>query len=226
VIDVAYVVRPGQHNPELRYSLRSLANLPHRRVWIAGHKPNWVAGVHHIPTEQNGRKHGNARVNLQAIVDCDDATADVVLMNDDFYIMKPLEQVPVLHMGPVDGVIDDYRSRGINSTYLRAMIDTRDLLLRDGYGTLSYDLHTPFVVNRRELRDVLASCEVRLHWRTIYGNRYGVGGTQVDDCKIRGRDDAASLPFDAFLSTSDSTFRSVSKLLASAFPDPSPYEVQ
>ena len=47
-MDAVYYVRPGDRNDELRYSLRSLANLPHDRVWIVGHTPPWVTGIESI----------------------------------------------------------------------------------------------------------------------------------------------------------------------------------
>jgi hypothetical protein len=48
--DVVYVVRPGNRNEELRYSLRSIAaHLPHRRVWLAGFCPSWVRNISFIP---------------------------------------------------------------------------------------------------------------------------------------------------------------------------------
>ena len=55
-MDLVYVVRDGA-NPELRYSLRSVAvNLPHDRVWIVGHVPAWITGCETVPTVQAGRK--------------------------------------------------------------------------------------------------------------------------------------------------------------------------
>ncbi|MFF3129757.1 hypothetical protein ACFVRD_48125 [Streptomyces sp. NPDC057908] len=53
--DIVYVVRPWNQNEQLRYSLRTLANLPHRRVWIAGYCPTWVGpDVGRIPVAQAG----------------------------------------------------------------------------------------------------------------------------------------------------------------------------
>ena len=35
-MDLVYLVRPGEQNEELRWSLRSLVNLPHERVFEVG----------------------------------------------------------------------------------------------------------------------------------------------------------------------------------------------
>lgn len=43
-MDILYLCRPGE-NLELRYSLRSLRNVPHGRVWIFGDCPDWVTNV-------------------------------------------------------------------------------------------------------------------------------------------------------------------------------------
>ena len=64
--DIVYVVRPGERNEELRYSLRSLSNLPHGRVWIAGYMPKWVTGVEHIPSPAKPGSHVHAKANLRA----------------------------------------------------------------------------------------------------------------------------------------------------------------
>ena len=40
--DVVYCVKDDPDNEELRYSLRSLKNLPHQKVWIYGGGPKWL----------------------------------------------------------------------------------------------------------------------------------------------------------------------------------------
>jgi hypothetical protein len=106
---VAYYVRRGDANPELRYSLRSLSNLPHGRVLIVGHKPAWVTGVEHISGNRRHSIEANAVDNLRLA--CSGLDADrFVVMNDDFYIMSPLDSVPALHEGHLDERIS--RARG------------------------------------------------------------------------------------------------------------------
>ncbi len=62
--DVVYVVRPGDKNEELRYSIRSvIANLPHRKVWIAGYKPTWLSddlGYIKVQTKPGGHETPSA----------------------------------------------------------------------------------------------------------------------------------------------------------------------
>lgn len=223
--DVVYLVRPGDDNEELRYSLRSLVNLPHGRVWIAGHKPPWVTGVGHIATDQRGRKWANARRNLTAAIEHPDMPATFVLFNDDFYVIESTEEVPVLHRGTVaDSIAVMRRDVGL-SGYVRGLAATNRLLGRRGFAApLCYSLHVPLPVDKAGMREALriTSNAERYHLRTIYGNLAGIGGTLADDCKARS---GRPVPVGPFLSSSDSTFHMVSDELARRFPDPSPYEL-
>src|SRR5690606_29898466 len=99
----------GEDNEELRMSLRSLANLPHRRVFIVGHTPRWVRGVTSIPGNlrqgASGWRHGWDNVRLIADYD-GDMTDTVVVMNDDFVVMEPIEDLPLYYRGPLEQHID------------------------------------------------------------------------------------------------------------------------
>jgi hypothetical protein len=226
VTDIVYIVRPGESNEELRFSLRSLVNVPHDRVWIAGHKPEWVTGVEHIPTVQNSRKWWNARRNLAAAVTHPDLP-EFVLFNDDFFVLEPLEDVPVLHRGSVTATIKHLNHTVGPSVYMRGLVATHQMLNTWGINDpLCYSLHVPIPIVAEGMREVLQATEGvtdRLHLRTLYGNLMAIGGDEVPDCKINRRTSSVTGPF---LSTSDRTFVEVSDSLAEQFPDPSPYELQ
>jgi hypothetical protein len=214
---VAYYVRRGDANPELRYSLRSLSNLPHGRVLIVGHKPAWVTGVEHISGNRRHSIESNAVDNLRLA--CSGLDADrFVVMNDDFYIMSPLHAVPALHEGHLDERIS--RARGGYLLQLRA---AREALVGH-HAPLAWTLHIPLVVEREPLADVLATLDGRLppEWRTMYGNLTGQRGEEATDVKVRRRSDP--IPAGPFLSSSDGTFSVVAPLLRRAFPEPCEYE--
>lgn len=231
-MDVVYQVRPGDANDELRYSLRSLSNLPHDTVWIAGHKPPWVSNVRHLPTAQTATKHHNAFGNLLAALTCDDISPEFVLMNDDFFITSPLPGVPTLHRGPVADVVAEYRRlfpRG--SRYTEAMHATMEWLQAQGIDEpLSYELHMPMVIDRAGMLEVIARAEddgvdvQRFHYRTAWGNLAGVGGERVEDCKVYGYE-APHLPT-PFASSLDKTFARgrIGRLMRRQFRESSPYE--
>jgi hypothetical protein len=230
-MDVVYFVRPGDRNEELRYSLRSLANVPHSRVWIAGHKPRWVNAAA-IPVPQESSKHENTWANWRAIAECPDLTNEVVLFNDDFFVVRPLAKVAACHAGPLDDWIARLQP---NSPTARRMRVTRDVLTNLGRtGLLSWELHMPMVIDRRWLAEAIAFADQyrKRHpsepfcKRTFYGGYAGLsGGVLTPDCKVRSAD-ALPDPDWHTVSTSDAIFRSgkTGRWLRTLFPTPSPYE--
>lgn len=222
-MDVVYPCRFGE-NPELRYSLRSLANLPHDRVWIFGGAPAWARAAV-VPTDQSRTKYANTTGALHAACLHEEVSDPFVLMNDDFYIMRPVPEVPALNRGTVATVIAEYRARLYDSVYLRGMAETAALLERMGFADpLSYELHIPLVVHKEAmLAAIEAGRELAVpHKRTIYGNIAGLGGEVTADVKVFAPDQP--LPRGAWLSTDDRTYARVAPLLEWLFPDPSPYE--
>ena len=224
-MDYVYVVKEtptsGSATLELRYSLRSLRNLPRGRVFIAGFQPSWVRNVTHIPTVQRGSKLLNAYTNLVAALPHVDET--FVLMNDDFFVLKPFDEMPILHRekwGESRG--------GRGSAYQQAKGNVGKLLAKHGITDVtSYELHVPMVYNRDLFRDTVEKAKgtvVAGYQRTLYGNLNRVGGTFLADCKITSNSlDWVEWPF---VSTMDRSFAGgkVGTLLKKMFPDPSPYE--
>lgn len=226
-MDVVYVVGPQKRTDELRYSLRSLAaHVPHDRVWIVGHKPRWVRGVEHIPRGQFSTKWLNSTANLRAACEHPDVADEFVYMNDDFFIMRPLEETPVLHRGPVA----DVAARTPLSRYRAGMMATARVLRSQGVEEpLSYEMHVPLVVDKAKMLNALNLPEARsipvLHKRTLYGNLAGIGGEQAPDVKVQSA--SQEPPEDPlFLSTNSGAFTDgpVGQLIREAFPDPCRYE--
>lgn len=216
--DVVYLVRDSPHDDELRYSLRSLVNLPHRLVWIAGHKPKWVRRVGHLPTSQTGGKFANQALNLSEACEHPDVSDPFVMFNDDFFVVRQIDEVPVLHRGLLSEVSRLNSGRGSWRDRLRA---TSNVLGRDA---LSYDaLHVPMTFEKAKMSDVLETMPHMGLFRSIYGNRYEVGGTYSVNVKIASEDKDLDGPF---VSTSPSAFASgpVGKRLRKMFPDPCMYE--
>jgi hypothetical protein len=221
--DIVYVVRPGDKNEELRYSLRSLANLPHGRVWIAGYMPKWVTGVGHIPSPPKPGNHIHAKANLKAACEHPEVSETFVYMNDDFFVMQELEQLPVMHRGLL---ADAIRTAGMASAYTRAMRQTLEILGKRGIAEpLMYDLHAPMLVTKAGMLEALALCSYPMvQERTLFGNLQGVGGEKRHNHKVRRQDRGwSSWPF---LSTNDHTFRTlpVGEFIRGRFTERSPYE--
>ena len=190
--DVVYIVGPGSdYHPELRYSLRSVAaNLPHRQVWIVGHKPSWVTNVNWVPTAQPSRvKYRNSLRNLIIACQQDDLTTTFTLFNDDFYAMHPGRHAPVAHRGTLTEMLRaaKYRTRK-TSDYLHALHLVRTHL-QDERGItdpLSYELHVPMPINKTKFLNVIDGYEhddmmVGVAKRSLYGNLAGIGGDKMKD---------------------------------------------
>jgi len=222
-IDVVYVCREGQ-NEELRYSLRSLVNLPHGQVWVFGGHPAWLQGTRAVNVPQSGDKQGNVIANVISACLHRHVSDPFILMNDDFFITRPIDSVPVLHRGPVSSVLGDYSDRRPSSRYTARTKRTEEYLHKLGYpDPLSYELHAPMVFNKQPLCDLLMTFSPgEYQWRTLYGNTQAVGGHHVDDVKVWQRGQTAGPG--PFLSSCDSAFSLVLPTLDRLFPDPSPYE--
>lgn len=217
--DIVYLVRRGDANDELRYSLRSLTNLPHGQVWLAGHQPRWTRNVGRIPVRQSRGKWPNQEANIRAACLHPDVSDPFVMFNDDFFVIEPLDRVPVWHRGPIGERLDKYASR--TDEYPARMRATADYL---GVDALAYDaIHIPMTFHKQPLLDVLDTIPDGVLFRSVYGNRQQIGGTKHRDVKVaRSR----TVPAGPLVSTSDGSFRRlpVGRHIRNLFPDPGPYE--
>ena len=211
-----YVLGPSEPNDELRFSLRSLVNVPHGNVWLAGWQPSWTDNVRRLPVKQGQDKYRNVLANLSAIADCDGISEQFLLFNDDFFCMRPVDRVGYTHLGTIRQAQRAYASRRDRYANL-----VRDIGRRwpEGY---FYGVHMPMPMERGRLRDVLD--DGPLMTRTDYGNLHEVGGVKVKDVKHK----ASTRPKQVgdWLSTSDASFRrgEVGKLIRARFPERSRYE--
>jgi hypothetical protein len=223
--DIVYVVRAGERNEELRYSIRSLRNLPHGKVWIAGYCPKWLGNdIGVIKTQTRPGGHVSAKANLRAACEHPEVSESFVYMNDDFFIMQPHETLPVMHRG---SLADAAKNDRMASSYQRAMGKTLAILEKQGIkDSLMYELHGPMTVTKAGMLEALALCNYpMIQERTIFGNMQGVGGEKRHNHKVRRQDRGwSSWPF---ISTNDNTFRTlpVGEYIRSKFSEASPFEV-
>jgi len=228
--DIVIPVRAGERNNGLRYTLRSIAaHVPHRRVWLAGYKPAWVTGVGHIPTRQTATKYENSRGNWKAAFDHPEVANDVVIFNDDFFVMRPVRHpLPVLHRGPMRDVYARFEQRVRPGRYMLGMRQTMDLLSDLGIRhPLCYEVHAPMAFTRQRYLEVweIAGRIKYPHSRTLYGNICKLGGEQVRDPKIMTR--SRNFPRGAtFLSTLPDSFAygEVGRFIRASFSRPCRYE--
>lgn len=222
-MDVVYLVREGP-NEELRYSLRSLRNVPHDQVWIIGGAPGWVRNIEYVAVHQGRDRFDNTLRGWLTACTHPGISSDFQLWNDDFFALAPTFPEP-RHAGTVE-----VRSVGNDPTYQAGKIHTARLLQQWGITpVLDYSTHTPMVINRRKGAAVLEKAipaGIRaLNRRILYGNYWKIGGEQLGNAGIGNR---TQLPVrgEVWAATNDRTFAegAVGRLIRELYPDPSPYE--
>ena len=230
-MDVVYIVGVQNSHEELRYSLRSLANLEHGRVWIAGHLPAWVRNVGHIATLQTGTVWQNSTNNLLAACSHPEVSDRFIFMNDDYFILQPTE-IGVFHRGPI---IDRYPRCGQTVKGQRkydGMEGTYNLCREAGVETpLDYELHVPLPVVKQGMAEAVSHARRadlnvdRLRKRSLYGNLNAIGGNRIKDVTSRDRGSTWE-DGQLFVSTSNVSFADwpVGDRLRELFPEPSIYE--
>lgn len=223
-LDLVYTLAVQANYDELRYSLRSVeANLPHRTVWLVGGRPRWAKNVRHIETRQNAGKWANQEANLRAAAEHPEVSDPFVMMNDDFFLLDPVDGIPPLHQGTLGEVAARRRGR---HEWMARLYATRDYC---GPDALAYDsIHVPMVFHKDRLLDVLDDCQgTRMLVRSVYGNRAQIGGERHPNVKVSAvRRDLPSDHTSPFVSTDDRSFadRPIGERIRARFPTPSRYE--
>jgi hypothetical protein len=192
VRDVLYILGDGStwNNRELRYSLRSVdLYLPHDRVFIAGSCPDWCS-AYHIPVEDIGPgKLANSVYKLTVALQSGLLADEIVLMNDDFFLLEKRDPLPVAHKGRLAESLTNHPSH--QGYYYTAMVSMLRELEEVGIeDPLDYGLHVPFLLRRDWAMQVLQDCEELEDegylFRTAYGNLLGIGGERAEDVKQHG----------------------------------------
>jgi hypothetical protein len=227
-MDLVYICGPG-HNEELRYSIRSaVKNLKFDNLWVVGGKPDWYVG-NHLEVIQNKSKYANARNNLRAICNSTEISDSFILMNDDFYIINKVDNVPYMHGGLLADKITKYKNLTGDTRYVLMLKRTLlSLSRRKNKDVLDYELHVPMVMEKEKL---LAIVELPDLWRSRYGNTFDVGGIEIDDVKVysfgvltKKSYDINNLKYD-YLSSNDDSFEMIKdKILNIDFADKTVYE--
>ncbi len=228
-MDFVYICKSGD-NEELRYSIRSVINsFPEAKVWLVGGKPDWYSGDF-IEVDQKHHKYANAINNLQALCNSEEISNNFILMNDDFFIIKPKEKIDQFYNGLLSDKIDRYVKITGSSMYIKKLMLTQTRLVDQGIqNPYDYELHIPMPMEKDKLNSIIKKYPSCL-WRSMYGNIYSVGGSQMDDVKVyinKKHLERSSHIRDTsvFLSTEDQAFKMMlDVILLKLFPTPSKYE--
>lgn len=210
-MDFVYICKDGI-NEELKYSIRSVVeSFPEASIWLVGGKPDWYVG-NYIKVNQNHTKYQNAVENLKQICNSSEISNPFVLMNDDFYIIKKINNVETYHGGQLLDKINVYQKINGNSNYTRKLLATYKRIKALGFDNpLDYELHVPMIMEKEKLQQILKYTDQCL-WRSIYGNMFNVGGTEMQDVKVYTRGPLVFKSYNlnidqhTYLSSADSSF--------------------
>lgn len=230
-LDIVYVVKDAAYNDELRYSLRSVEkNFPHHRVVFIGGKPMGLHPDYQIIMNQKGdTKWDKVRTMLELVGKNDNLTEDFVLFNDDFFILKPVENFRNCRYGTLTQLCHriERKNFGKPTGYTKSLARTIKALENNGLTTLNFELHIPMALNRKKLLETIESFPDTKGTRSLYGNMYfsKKDTKPLKDVKIYDQD---SLPKEdqTFLSTEDHSFATgrAGRFIKKMFPDKSRWE--
>ena len=223
---------------ELRYSLRSLSNISHGDVYmLAPDIPDWVQEVGWLPWEQLPMKQLDISEKYKWLTHLGYESSneiirdDVLVMDDDYYIIKSMRDVPLIYNMPMAAKA---RTRPDPNDEMGNMLrNTLRLLLERNIGVpLAAVLHVPFPITRSMMPVHLEDSRGPYEWKTIYLNwamSKGVRGkSSLIDPKITHEQDIAlTLEYnDGFISSMQHVFDELNmdEILSNFFPERSRYE--
>ena len=206
-LDVVYFVSAFPKN-DLRYSIRSIAkNLEYNRLWIYGGKKSPIVPDRYVRImNQNGAdKWSKVRSMYREVCLNDEITEDFILFHDDFFIMKPIRSIEPEYRGSFEDHISDIERKFGNNltTYTKILRHASETLRMANKGTLSYELHKPFIFNRKKLLEIMEKYPNEHCLRSIYANYYEIGGKKTYDVKIFDKEPAFDYTKEKILSTDD-----------------------
>lgn len=230
--DLVYIYKaPRSGNEiEMRYSLRSAEkNLRYGRVFVIGDLPTFARGLIHVPHEGPTSKFENGVARILAAAHDERISEDFILMNDDFFIMQPFDEVPYLWTSKLGTYAKRKKIRPDmpdNSRYFKMILAAIELL---GPNAKMFQAHFPIVYNKKLLRRLERKYQLPngVSLRTLYCNEYGIAG------QYQRIDFKATTPYELtryidkpYMSTGDlvAQTKRFKEMMQAKFPDPSSYE--
>ena len=223
--DIVYILREDIDPEELRYSLRSLDNFPHRLVWFVGGKPKGITPDRQIVHKQQGpTKWDLIKSSMLRVTKEEELSASFFLFNDDFFIMKPVAENWINYIdGTLAERIEQFRKENPWLTpYARTLYKAEQELKSQGATTYNFDVHLPMLFEKSKIGAIMRCSSPQM--RSVYGNITKSEFVQHKDVKVYALDEVPEDP--DFLSTNDNTFKDgkVGEYIRERFTTPSRFE--
>lgn len=223
--DIVYFVKDSEENEELRYSLRTLKNFPHRKVWFYGGCPDGLKPDYHVYVEQNEEnKWQNVNKMLRLACKNKKITKNFWVFNDDFFVMKPIDKPTNYYNGDLYKRIVTLEDKfGRITPYSQLLRDVCKELESLGATTKNYTLHVPMLINRDKALELFRISDFP-GYRSLYANYFNIGGEQMSDVKITSKEKVYKDGI--YLSTDDKSFEGkIGEQIMEIFPDKCKYEL-
>lgn len=224
--DIVYLYKRSQSD-ELKYSIRSVTeNFPFRKLVIVGDRPENIKPDYFLAVDQIMTKGKNVVNALYRIIEDPNISEDFWLFNDDFFIMKPVKQMTPYYNGELTDLINILYSKFGNNQYVdilkRALYD----LVKNGYSIHNYETHTPILLNKDKVKELIKAFNDLSGFRSKYGNYFKIGGRNALDVKVSNNRQPKESS--RLLSTSNQSFTDykVGDLIRETFKNKSRYEQQ
>lgn len=233
-MDIVYPIKKTTFNEELRYSLRSLENIPHNKVFIIGDLPEFVneEKVYYIPAPKLESRYKTTTNHLKLAILNDNISEDFIWMNDDFFILKPiLEEHLILNRGLFRDQVASYHKNHHPLTNFDKLVENAMIQLKHlGFtNPISFELHCPIIINKenfKAIEDKINSDALHCCKRSVYGNYFMRDSKPIEDVKVLSKhifreDIQGQLPF---ISVSECCFNKIKPFLEKKFPNKCKYE--
>ena len=222
--DIVYFVKESKYNEELRYSLRTLKNFPHNKVWFYGGYPEGLKPDYHIKVKQNlPNKWENVNMMLRLACTNPSITDNFWLFNDDFFIMQDVKNPTNHYHGDLYKRIVKLEDKfGHITDYSQLLRQCCKELESLGCNTKNYTLHVPMLFNKKKALELFTLTDFP-GFRSLYANYFKIGGTEMNDVKITSKDKLYKSGI--YLSTDEKSFDGkVGKQIREMFKDKCKYE--
>lgn len=179
--DIVYILKDINENIELKYSIRSVEeNFKGHRIVFVGGSPRGLKPDIQIRTTQNNGKWDNAHNNIVSACEDDRLTEEIYLFNDDFFVLRKTDELPVYTNGELGEFIAMVEKRTGETEFIKRLKRALKLLNENNLPTQNYEVHVPMRINRHKMSELLKKFPEAVAVRSIYGNYFGVPGVEVD----------------------------------------------
>lgn len=170
MIKIIYPYIKSKWGEELKYSLRSLEEnfTEPYEVWIMGDLPDYIHGVTHIPTYNKNFVQVN-KCRLFDLAQSFPEEEDFIWMNDDFYLLKPMDREVIGQYFYLSNVAN-LKTRG-KTRWHQTFFTTMDFCKELGFTQFNFECHIPMLFNVQKLLLTFERFEELHKWAIISAYR-------------------------------------------------------